>query len=120
MLFLTMIIATSAYADKTHTTHYNDYYSGDLNITFDSSDVSKPVDNSNTSGVALGIAATQHHFDFGTYKWQGSLGLGRFENNTAISIGIAKRLKDEDVMINGSFGMENGRTGGGIGLNGRF
>ena len=71
-----------------------------------------------TKGIALGIAASQHHFDFGTKVWQGSVGTGSFDGNTAFSFGIAKRL--DRVLINGSVSTEHGKTGYGAGINWRF
>lgn len=80
------------------------------------------VTNSTTiydsKGIALGIAASQHHFDFGTHSYQGSIGMGSFEDNTAISFGLAKRIGR--VMVNASIGIEDGSHGIGVGLNWRF
>lgn len=69
-------------------------------------------------GVALGIAASQHHFDFGTHVWQWSAGYGHFDDHDAFSLSIGKRL--DRVLINGSIGREGSETGIGVGINGRF
>lgn len=71
-----------------------------------------------TEGVSLGIATAQHHFDLGTHKWQWSAGYGYFDGNDAVSFSIGKRV--DRVLINGSIGREGGKTGYGVGLNGRF
>ncbi len=69
-------------------------------------------------GVALSIAASQHHFDFGTHSWQGSIGAGSYDGDSAISFGVAKRL--DRVLINGSLGMNGDKSGYGVGVNWRF
>ena len=69
-------------------------------------------------GVALSIAASQHHFDFGTHSWQGSIGAGSFDSQSSISFGVAKRL--DRVLVNGSFGTQGEKTGFGVGVNWRF
>lgn len=72
----------------------------------------------NTSGTALAIATAQHNFDFGTHSWQGSIGVGSFDSESAISFGVAKRL--DRVLVNGSFAREDNKTGVGVGVNWRF
>ena len=69
-------------------------------------------------GIALGIAASQHIFDFGTHSWQWSAGTGSYDNNSAISFGVAKRL--DRVLFTGSISTEDGITGYGVGITGRF
>ena len=71
-----------------------------------------------SEGVASSIAASQHHFDFGTHSWQGSIGAGSFSGQGAISFGVAKRL--DRVLVNGSFGTEGDKSGFGVGVNWRF
>lgn len=74
---------------------------------------------SDASSAALGIATGQHQFDWDTYKWQGSVGVGVFEDDSAASIGFAKRLCPScgSALINGSFGVtEDGDHGGGAGI----
>lgn len=72
----------------------------------------------NNNGVALAIAASQHQFDFGTHRWQGSIAAGSFGGESALSFGVAKRL--DRVLLNGSFGMQGSSVGIGIGANWRF
>lgn len=71
-------------------------------------------------GIALAIANAQHHFALGTYSWQAAVGLGRFEENQAISFGVAKRVYSDQLLLSGSLGIENGRKGAGVGLNWRW
>lgn len=78
----------------------------------------EPTDPSKTDGVALGIAAAQHQFDFGTHKWQWSAGVGYYDDNSAASVGFAKRI--DRVLIDATIGREGNKTGGGVGLHGRF
>jgi len=79
--------------------------------------VTKQVD---TSGVALSIAAAQHQFDWGTYKLQGAVGFGGYDNSNAISLGVGKRLGKDRMLLNGSVGIENNKLGYGAGMNWRF
>ena len=71
-----------------------------------------------TKGVALSLATAQHHFDFGTHSWQGSIGVGNFNSDSAISFGVAKRLNR--VLVNASVAHEHDDTGVGVGVNWRF
>lgn len=71
-----------------------------------------------SEGVALSLAASQHHFDFGTHSWQGSVGMGSYDNDSAISFGLAKRF--DRVLINGSVGVNGDKSGYGMGVNWRF
>ena len=70
------------------------------------------------SGTALGIATAQHNFDMGTYQLQGSIGTGSYNDSEAISFAFAKRYKD--VLINGSYGLADGKNGIGVGITWRF
>lgn len=69
-------------------------------------------------GVALAIASAQHNFDFGTHSWQGSVGTGFYNGNSAVSFALGKRFNK--VIISGSLGIEEGNLGGGIGVTWRF
>ena len=71
-----------------------------------------------TKGAALGIAAAQHNFDYGTFSWQGSIATGSYDNSTAFSFGLAKRFKS--TLINGSVSNEGGKMGFGGALGFRF
>jgi len=51
-------------------------------------------------GVAIAIASAQHNFDYGTYSWQGSVGVGMYKEEEAVSFGVAKRVGK--VLMNGS------------------
>ena len=74
--------------------------------------------NKKVIGMALGIAKAQHQFDKGSPKLQWSIGAGSFEDSDAISLGLGKRING--VMVNGSYGIEDGEEGYGIGINGNF
>lgn len=73
---------------------------------------------STVSGMALGLAASQHNFDLSTYAYQWSIGAAYYDNEDAISFALGKRINN--ILINGSIGYENGTRGAGIGVNGRF
>lgn len=62
-----------------------------------------------SNGTAAAIAASQHSFAYGITSLQGSLAVGAFEDQTAISFGLAKRFKKS--LINGSISSENGKVG---------
>ena len=55
------------------------------NSTTDNSTLNNTyIENSTTirySGIALGIAASQHNFSAGTYKYQGSVGIGSYNGS---------------------------------------
>ena len=70
------------------------------------------------SGTALGIATAQHNFDMGTYQIQGSIGTGSYNGSEAVSFALAKRYKD--ILINGSYGLAEGKNGIGLGVTWRF
>jgi len=70
------------------------------------------------SGQALAIAAAQHSFNSSTFALQWSIGAATYEDTDALSIAIGKRVND--LLLNGSIGIENGTTGAGIGITGTF
>ena len=69
-------------------------------------------------GAELAYAASQHHFDWSTNKFQISLGAGVVDYNGALSIGIAKRKGDK--LLNGSFSYGSGKSAAGFGATWRF
>lgn len=84
---------------------------------------SQPVAPSNTSvniystkGVALGIAAAQHHFSSSTPDIQVSAAIGSYDSSSAVSFAFAKKFKQS--LISGSVSSEGGIMGfgGSIGL----
>lgn len=74
--------------------------------------------NTPTSGTALGIANAQLNFDKGTYGWQWSAGAGFYDDSEAVSFGMGKRYGN--TLINGTIGSEDGKTGFGVGISGKF
>ena len=84
--------------------------------------VPETVEKSSCDGSALGVAAAQHQFDFGTHRWQWSAGAAYVDKNDegceALSLGIGKRI--DRAVINGSISHESDSTAYGIGINGRF
>lgn len=69
------------------------------------------------TGTALGLAASQHHFDWHTNKWQASIGGGFYDDSQAVSGAFGKKVGD--VLLNGSIGCD-GACGGGMGATFRF
>lgn len=78
----------------------------------------RTMENKITEGVASAIAISQHHFDWGTKSWQGSVGIGAFDSKTAFSFGLAKRFNK--TLISGTVSEEQGKYGGGIGIGFHF
>ncbi len=74
----------------------------------------------NTKGVALGIASANHQFDMGTYRWQGSVAVGGYDSDHAISIGFGKRSCKTCPMVNFSIGSDDDHVGYGAGVNFKF
>lgn len=68
-----------------------------------------------SAGAASGIAAAQHNYYWGKSDLQGSAAIGAFDGNTAFSFGLAKKYKK--TLINGSISNEDGKLGGGMGIN---
>jgi hypothetical protein len=79
---------------------------------------SKVIQTVKNNGVALAIAKAQHSFDWSTEKIQGSVGMGSFDNNDAISFAAGKRVGQ--ILLNGSIGRENSKYGYGVGVTWRF
>lgn len=70
--------------------------------------------NSGGTGVALGIAASQHNFDMSTKKTQISVAVGQYDGDEAVSFAAGKRVGD--LLVNGSIGSEGGKQGMGAGI----
>lgn len=72
-------------------------------------------------GEALGLAAGEKNYNFGTYRLQGSAGLGYFDGCSAINLGLAIRFPDRSIMWSGSIGAtEGGNFGYSAGANWYF
>lgn len=72
------------------------------------------------TGVALGLAAAQHSFSITTPALQWSISAATYEDSDAASFAIAKKLTGESIMVNFSYGLEDGHEGFGVGINGVF
>jgi len=101
MKYLLLIIPIIAFAGERH--HEHDV----TNIT--------NVSQYSVSGISLGIAASQHHFDASTYHLQGSVGIGAYNGSNALSIGLGKRFCKGCGLVNGTFGIEGDKTAIGAG-----
>ena len=65
-------------------------------------------------GLALAFSMN-HPFDFATYDWQGSVTAAVFDDQNAISFGLAKRFKKMDALWHieaGQNGSEEALVGG--------
>jgi len=122
-IVLLMMVSISAYAGGIH--HHTviqgeQGIQGERGLTGANGLNGKDGVNASTlyKGVAAALASSQHNFGFYTPKTQWSIAGGQFDNESALSIGLGKRLGD--VLINGSVVNESGEIGFGIGLSGRF
>ena len=85
---------------------------------------SQPIMPSNTTniysskGIALGIAAAQHHFTSSTTDTQVSVAIGSYGASSALSFGFAKKFKQS--LISGSVSKEEGNLGLGMSLGFKF
>lgn len=84
-------------------------------IVYETASTEPAIINTETAnGVALGIAMSQLGFDWSTKAVQAGIGLGSFDGQDAISLGIGKRV--DRLLINGSIGREGNKYGYGFGL----
>jgi len=70
------------------------------------------------SGTAIALAASQHTYSYGIKSLQGSFAVGTYEDETAISFGLAKKI--DKILINGSVSNERGKLGLGASINFHF
>jgi len=113
ILMVAILYARDASAGDPHHDHYDYDGGGDSYVT----NVDRTGD---AEGVALAIAAAQCQFDFGTYSTQGCVSAGSYDNKDAINFGVGKRFGKNRLLLNGSVGIENGKTGVGAAVNWRF
>jgi len=73
-------------------------------------------------GTALSLSVAAQQYDFNSNKRQWSIGAGRFDGSNALSIGVGgtRDIDKSRVLVNGSVGIEQGRVGMSVGINGRF
>jgi len=66
------------------------------------------------SSSAMGLAAAQNSFDWGTHSFQGSIGAGSHNGSQALSFGLGKRFGR--ALINGSIAVDDDSAGFGAGI----
>lgn len=94
----------------------NNYY----DVTEITETVDPGVNNSDISaGIALAIA-TNHPFSYLTPKWQGSINASRYDGETGLSFGVAKRFKSVDALFHGSYSRSSDDYGMNAGMVWRF
>jgi len=92
---IVFLFSFPVFAGGGHTTNVtNNYY------TTESTTI-----QSNNSGIATAISASQLNFNWGTTALQGSVGYGNYDNENAITFGLGKRFGR--VLVNGSIGSES-------------
>ena len=79
----------------------NNYYAADEYIT-NKSVTTGVSDNDLAEGVATALAAG-HHFDYSTTQVQIGLTGAYYDDESAISVGVAKRWKDVDALWHGAY-----------------
>jgi len=84
-------------------------------IVYEQTPTSTQIMEKSSTGVPSAIAAAQHNYYWGKSDLQGSVGMGVFDNKAAFSFGLAKKYKK--TLINGSISNEEGKIGGGVGIN---
>jgi hypothetical protein len=102
-----LLFANTAFGDNPHTS-----------VIIEKSVIEQTIKKEVSRGAALGIATGQHQFSAATDAYQWSIGAGRYDGSDALSVGIGKRF--DNLLINGSIGQEDGKTGAGIGVSGKF
>ena len=70
--------------------------------------------------LAYIAAVGQHHFDHGTYKWQGSVGGGFADDESAVSFALGKRFEGVNGLFTISYGQVNDNSVFGFGGSFRF
>ena len=70
--------------------------------------------------VALGLAASGLNFERDTESMQWAIAAGFYEDEDAMSFGLAKRISDTKMLLNGSVSVTNKTKGYSFGLSGRF
>ena len=95
-----------------HVANADHHHHTTINISNTDKTVSKPI------GTALSLAAAAHTFDWGTKDLQGSVGLGGYSGENALSFGIGKRYGR--ALLNGSLGVSEGETGYSAAVNWHF
>lgn len=99
-LLLPSIILAGGYH---HSPVVNNYYPSETTIT-------TGIDNAELSkGIALALAG-QHQFDFDTVAYQGSIVGAWYDDENAVSFGLAKRFRKLDALFHTSYS-ENGSEG---------
>ena len=78
------------------------------------------ISRESKQGVALGLAASSHHFDVGRYPLQWSVALGAYDNRNAASFAMGKRISEKSLLLNSQIGIEENKVGFSIGLSGTF
>ena len=115
-----VMVSAKAYAGGWHHDHEPDVYATEITEVTNVTELTNITNHTTeqADGVALAIANGQLNFDFATNDYQAGIGLGSFDGEDAVSVGIGKRLNG--VLLNGSIGREGNKYGYGIGANWRF
>ncbi len=102
LVFLAILLANTALADDPHGTQQS-YV---------------PRETIETS-QAMALAVSEINPTLLSSKWQMGVGFGEHNDDTAIAVGIAKRV-NKNLLFSGKIGIQDGDTGTSMGLNFKF
>jgi hypothetical protein len=69
---------------------------------------SSPISDADLSRLVALSGAASHHFDWSTHRFQASTNAALYDNQQAISFGIAKRFTQIDALWHGSISIPDG------------
>ena len=83
-------------------------------VSYAPSEQSANAIGTSTIGIPLSISIANIDFSHSSKKWQGGVGVGFFDDRTAIAAGVGKRFRN--TLVKGTIGIEEGHIGGGLGI----
>lgn len=111
---LIMIFMIIDEANATGRDNTNNYYDTDNNYYETNTITSGVSDSELAEGLSLAMSMN-HPFDYNTLKWQGSITGAYYDDENAVSFGVAKRFEKMDALWHieaGQNGSEEAFVGG--------
>lgn len=111
VVFLIMVFMIM---DEAKATGKNNYYNTTNNYYETNTITSGVSDTELAEGLSLAMSMN-HPFDYNTLKWQGSVTGAYYDDESAVSFGVAKRFEKMDALWHiegGQNGSENAFVGG--------
>lgn len=78
------------------------------------------ISNYSGNGTAIAIASAQCQFSSTVNSLQGCVSAGYYNNSEAINIGIAKRINQDGMLLNGTVGYDGDEAAAGLGITFKF